>query len=86
MNQKRRALIRGRLATKRAVSRNFNLQSDDRIKDLMQVRLKPNSESKVNWAVTAYNEWREFRLETFNYDVGIYYADLNDLANLTRRI
>ena len=84
MNQKRRNAIRSRLALKHAVSRNFNLQSDARIKELKQIRLKPNSESKVNWGVNAYNEWRDFRLETYQYDVGIYYADLNDLPNLTK--
>ena len=66
------------------MSRNFSLASEDRIKELKQIRLKPNSESKVNWGVNAYNDWRNYRLETFQYDVGIFYADLNDLSTLTK--
>ena len=50
----------------------------------MQVKLKRKSEAKLNWAVTAYNDWREERLWTFQYDVPIYYADLNNLAELTK--
>ena len=46
--------------------------------------MKPNTETKVNWGVNAYNEWCNYRLETFQYDVGIYYADLNDLQSLTK--
>ena len=37
----------------------------------------------MNWGVKAYNEWRAERLLNFNYDVGIYEANLNDLGNLT---
>ena len=84
MNVKRRVLMRARLATSRTVSRQFSLALEDRIKELQQIQLKPNTESKVNWAVTAYNEWRNYRLETFNYDFAIYNADLNDLPNLRR--
>ena len=38
----------------------------------------------MNWGVNAYNEWCEDRLYQFQYDVGIYYADLNHLGSLTR--
>ena len=84
MNAKRRALQRARMAAGGTVSRNFNVTSEERIKELQQITLKPKSESKVNWGVNAYNEWRMFRLETFNYDFAIYNADLNDLSNLRR--
>ena len=73
--------MRARLATNRTVSRIFHLASDDRISQLKQIRLKPNSESKVNWGVNAYNDWRSYRLETFQYDFAIYNADLNDRPN-----
>ena len=82
MNAKRRALKRAWLVSSRTVSRNFQLASDDRLKHLKEIRLKPNSESKVNWGVNAYNEWRNFRLETHQYDYAIHNAILNDLANL----
>ena len=58
--------------------------SDQRVEALKKIQLKPKSEAKVNWGVNAYNEWRQNRLYHFNYDVGIYYADLNDLPSLTQ--
>ena len=73
-----------RSATKKTVSRNFNIASDRRIDNLKEIQLKPKTESKVNWGVNAYNEWRNFRLETFQYDVGIYFADLNKLETLEK--
>ena len=69
---------------KQTVSRKFNLVSDARVEELKQIRLKPKSEAKVHWEVNAYNEWRNYRLFTFNYDVAIYYADLNDLKSLNK--
>ena len=76
--------MRARMATRGTVSRNFNVTSDERIKQLKQITLKPNSELKVNWGVNAYNDWRMYRLETFNYDYAIYNADLNDLPDLKK--
>ena len=48
------------------------------------MKLKKKTEAKVNWAVTAYNEWRDDRLRTFKYDPGIYFADLRDLNSLEK--
>ena len=66
------------------MSINFNVVSDKRIEHLKQIHLKPKTEAKVNWEVNTYNEWRNHRLDTFRYNVGIYYADLNDLNTLTK--
>ena len=66
------------------MSRKFLYVSEDRIVDLKTIRLKPNSASKVNWGVNAYNEWHEDKLKRFQYNVGIYFADLNDLKSLTK--
>ena len=65
-------------------SRKYNFLSDAKIEELKQVQLKRKSEAKLNWAMTAYNDWHNKRLETFNYDVGIYYADLMNLESLTK--
>ena len=64
--------------------RKFSFKSEARIAELQQIRLKKKTEAKVNWAVTAYNDWRNERLHNFNYDVGIYYADLNTLETLEK--
>ena len=63
--------------------RKFQFTSAARVEQLKQIKLKDSSESKVNWAVTAYNDWRNARLYNYMYDVGIYEADLNKLESLT---
>ena len=55
--------MKPRLATSKTVSkRSFKFIGDDKIDELKQVQLKKKTEAKVNWAVTAYNEWRDERL------------------------
>ena len=63
-------------------ARKFNFMSDDKIQQLKKETLKRHTELKMNWGIKAFNEWHEERLRNFNYDVGIYYADLNDLQDL----
>ena len=84
INLRSKANARLKLALQKAVSRNFSYVSEDRIEDLKTVKLKPNSASMVNWGVNAFNEWCEERLRKFQYDVGIYYADMNDLKTLSK--
>ena len=77
-------LDRTKLAVKKAVSRrNLIITSESRIEELKKIKLKKRTEAKMNWGVTAYNEWRDDRLYNFNYDVAIYYADLRNLKELT---
>ena len=77
--------MKPRLAVTKAVSRrSFKFVPDSKIDELKQVHLKKKTEAKVNWAVTAYNEWRNERLRTFKYDPGIYYADLTKLDTLEK--
>ena len=86
LNARNRLTLKRRLTTRKTVSkqRKFNYVNEDRIKELMEVNIKKTSESKLNWAVTAYIDWREDRLKNFQYDVGIYEADLLDLGSLTK--
>ena len=80
----RRSVGKAKLGVRQAVSRKFSYVSEDRIAHLKTIRLKPNSASKVNWGVNAYNEWHEDRLKRFQYDVGIYLVDLNDLKSFMK--
>ena len=64
--------------------RKFDFQSEDKIQNLQQVQLKKTCESKCNWAVTAYRDWRNERLLTYNYDYSIYMSDIDNLANLKK--
>ena len=63
-------------------ARKFNFVSDAKITALKTATLKKRTESKMNWAVKSFIDWREERLINFNYNVAIYYSDLSDLANL----
>ena len=77
--------LKMRPAIRQTVSKHkFSFKSEARIAELQRIRLKKKTEAKVNWAVNAYKEWRNDRLYHFNYDVGIYFADLDDLPNLTK--
>ena len=64
--------------------RKFSFFTDERINKLKQIRMKKSSEKKLDWAVTAFNDWRGERLHSFKYDVGIYYCDLMDLKSLEK--
>ena len=75
----------GKVAKRTSVSRRkFSFSSEAHIEQLRQIRLKKRTEAKMYWGVNAYNEWHEERLLNFNYDVGIYEANLNDLPTLTK--
>ena len=62
----------------------YSFATSARIEELKQIRLKKTSESKVNWAVKAYRDWRHERLINYNYDVGIYEADLDNLVTIDK--
>ena len=62
----------------------FAFKSEAKIQELQQIRLKKKSESKVNWVDRACNDWHSDRWLNFNYDIGIYFADLYDLRSLTK--
>ena len=78
--------VKNRLSLAKTVSRkrSYNVISDKKIEELKQVKMPKKSESKMNWGARAYNDWRDYKLETFKYDYGIYNADLCDLESLTK--
>ena len=86
LNLRKNIGVKSRWLTTKPVSkkRKFTFATSDRIEKLKQIRLKKKTEAKLNWAVNAYKEWRDERLYKFNYDVGIYYADLRNLGSLTK--
>ena len=62
----------------------FLFASNDRIQSLKQVQLKKKTEAKLNWAVTAYVEWRNECLCTFRYDPAIYFTHITNLEKLEK--
>ena len=85
MNTRKLIGIRSRPAVAKAMSkRSFNFASEDRIEKLKQTRLKKSCESKIDWAVGAYVDWRNERLENYQYDPAIYFSDLLKLEGLEK--
>ena len=73
------------ISTVKTVSKQkFQFLSEDKIRELQQIQLKKRSLAKCKWAGNTYNDWRDQRLLTFNYDYGIYNADLCDLEKLEK--
>ena len=84
LNSKRWNGLKPCPTTKTVSKHKFDFTSETRIEQLKQVKLKKKSDVKVDWAVSAYIDWRNDRLEKFQYDPAIYYVDLLDLENLTK--
>ena len=84
-NSRKKYGFRNRLALSKTVSRRkFDFSTEERIKELQQIQLKKSVEAKCKWALTAYNDWRNERLKSYNYDYPIYAADINDLEHLEK--
>ena len=62
----------------------FNFASEDRIETLKKIKLKKKSEAKIDWAVSAFLDWRNDRLGKFQYDPAIYFVDLTQLESLQK--
>ena len=65
--------------------RHYNLITSEKIKKMMEVQYQARSESKIRWAVKAYNNWRVMRLDREEeVDTNILYADLDDFSAVTK--
>ena len=86
MNSRKFHGRQSRLATTKSVStpHKYNFASEERIQKLKEIHLKKKSETKIEWTVSAYTDWRNERLYNFQYDVGIYETDLNQPEKLTK--
>ena len=71
-------------AVKAVTRKSIQITTSQRVRDLKEIKLKKNTQKKSNWGVAAYNRWRNERLNNFNYDPGVYFADINDLAKLEK--
>ena len=54
----------------------FNKISDDKLKQLQTKQIKRCSFAKMQWAVKAYNEWRDNKLQE-SYDSRIFEANID---------
>ena len=62
----------------------LQITSSQRLKELKEITVKKNTGRKLNWAICAYNDWRDERLSTLQYNYSIYSSDLRQLDKLTR--
>ena len=58
--------------------RRFKQISDDKMKQLQQEQVKRRTYAKVQWAINAFNEWRNTRISTPElFDVRVYETDMD---------
>ena len=66
--------------------RHFNVVSEEKIRRMMEMNYEIRSEAKIKWAVKAYREWREMRLDSGNEcETEILMTDLDDVGSLTQQ-
>ena len=88
MNSGKSAIRKVALPAAKVVSRNrsFKKISTAKMELLKQKHLKKRTFAKVQWAVRAYQEWRESRInDVMNYDLDIFESNLDDLENLREK-
>ena len=85
MNLRKNIGLKSHPVTAKAMGRcNFKFATEDRIEKLKQIRVKKSCEAKIDWAVGAYVEWRNQRLERYQYDPAIYFCDLLNFEQLEK--
>ena len=72
------------IAARAATKRSIQMTSSQRMRQLKQIQVKANTQSNINWAISAYNHWRNERLSNYEYDYGIYFVDIMDPQKLEK--
>ena len=68
-----------------STKRSFKKMSSAELDLLKRRQMKQRTLSKVKWAVRAYQEWRECKLQDVeNYDQLVFDVNLSDLDNITQ--
>ena len=85
LNSRRKFGLKPKTGMKIGHGMKFHSVSESQITKLKTKQMKKRSETKMLWAVRAYNEWRENRLsDDASFDIHIFDANLNDLLNLSK--
>ena len=71
-------------AAKSVTKKCLQITSSQRLCDLKEITVKRKTGSKLSWAVSAFEDWRNERLESLQYDYSIYSLDLRLLDRLTK--
>ena len=75
----------GKIAAAKAVTKRcFNFISSQKLAKLKEQKVKKKTQSKVNWGVTAFNQWRKARIDNGNCDSCSINTDLGDVNSLTK--
>ena len=51
------------VGVKHLIGRKYNVVTKEKLKKMMEVRFQSRSEAKIRWAVKAYNDWRDSKLD-----------------------
>ena len=83
---RKKLCVKSQLSLAKTVSRkhSYNVISDQKIEELKQLQMLKKSENKMNWGMYAYNDWKDYKLETLKYNFSNYNADLCDLSTVTK--
>ena len=61
--------------------RRFNKITDAKLQELKTKQIKRCSYAKMQWAVCAYNEWRDNKLQE-TYDIRVFEANIDSIEGL----
>ena len=80
---KRRAvgLLNGRVEGRK---RNYNYVSDEKLKRMMECTFEVRSEAKIKWAVKAYRDWRNVKIDEDVCDMNVVFSDLDEPCTLAK--
>ena len=85
LKSRRLSLNRPCVSKAKSVSRKFHSFSESKIMELKKVQMKRRSELKMMWAVRAFKEWQNNRLNDIEkFDIMIFEANLDSIENLTK--
>ena len=54
------------------------------MKQPKQIQVKANTQSNINWAISAYNRWRNDHLSNYEYNYGIYFTNIMQPTKLEK--
>ena len=65
-------------------TRNYNIVSEDKLKKMMSVTFEVRSEAKMRWAVKAYRDWRNIKVDNEECEREILFSDLDEVETLNK--
>ena len=64
--------------------RQYNIVSEQKLRKMMELTYEVRSEAKIKWAVKAYRDWREMKLDDTECEEEIIFSDIDEVSMLTK--